>query len=300
MRTVTVTVPAVAAMEGFGLALALHNTLELRTRSDSLVTVSHHGVGAYPPTADHPAAKGVEALFSLWHNRTSSLASETATSASASLARPGIDLFCQGNIPAGLGDKASWFVAGMFAGNNLLDTPFHRDQIAQALGTLTEHPETALTAMAGGLVVTTTGPKERPILYRRVELTTTLSVVLTLPEIAAPKKRKLPESVHRSPALLLVDMLRTGDLREVDWVLQAPSALKTLNPVYEAADIAAKQAGAAGVTLVGDGPMLMIFAKKQHERIEGAVKAAFDKARVNAQTWVVNVDTQGVTITVQR
>jgi len=306
MRTVTVTVPAICldlgpAGNSLGLALALHNTVELRLRSDSGIAVSDSGigVGAYPLTVDHPAAKGALALFK---------AAQVDVPA-------GLDVICHGQIPpgCGLGDAESWIVAGLFAANNVLDTPMHRDKIAALACTLVDSPTAALTAIAGGLVVTGyTADSAGSVPYRRLDLTTALKVLLVVPGVRsfATHGREITRQALTHPdrgrysgnTALIAEMLRTGEVRDLERVLYDPlrmPARSALIPGCGAALDAARRDGAA-VAFSGDGPALLIFTKNRHERIEAAVKAAFAQANLAAQCWVVNVDTQGVAITAHR
>jgi len=73
---------------------------------------------------------------------------------------------------------------------------------------------------------------------------------------------------------------------------------RTFIPGYDAVVAAAAEAGAVAVTLCGAGPALMAFATFNHQSIESAMHGAFRSAGVEARTWSLGVDQQGVVISV--
>ena len=69
-------------------------------------------------------------------------------------------------------------------------------------------------------------------------------------------------------------------------------------PAYPAVVAAAEDAGAVAVTLCGPGPALLAFATYNHESIEEAMQRAFRAAGIEARTWSLPSDQQGVVISV--
>jgi homoserine kinase len=217
-------------------------------------------------------------------------------------------VFCQGEIPpdVGLGDRAAWIVGGLFGANNLLEMPMHRDKIAEIAFRLVERPAEAVTALLGGLTLTGVG---KPLVYRRVELAQSLTMVLVVPVAknyrekarkATPAKVSLSDAVFNlGRTALVAEALRRGDLKLLGEALHdrlAEPALRGLIPGYAALIEAARREGALAVAISGGGPALIIFARDGHERIEKAVHEVSAEAR----TWALNVDTQGVAINAQR
>jgi homoserine kinase len=296
MRRVQVVVPAACTdlgpgIDSLGLALTLHNTVTMSLRDEAGQRASIEGEGGYPATMEHPALKAAMALFE-----------------AAGRPLPGIHVLCQGEIPfdAGLGDRAAWIVGGLFGANNLLETPMHRDKIAEIAFRLVERPAEAVTALLGGLTLTGAG---EPLVYRRVELAESLTMVLVAPVAegyrekarkAIPSKVSLPDAIFNlGRTALVAEALRRGDLKLLGEALHdrlAEPALRGLIPGFAALIEAARREGALAVAISGGGPALVIFARDGHARIEKAVR----EVNAEARTWVLNVDTQGVAINAQR
>jgi homoserine kinase len=144
--------------------------------------------------------------------------------------------------------------------------------------------------------------------YRSLEVAP-LRVVVAVPLIDEydPHREPLPDPslddvVHAvAHSALLVEALQTEDLdllREaLDDRLHVPYR-RALIPGYDRVENAACRLGAIGVTLCGAGPALLIFADYGHAEIARAVQVAFRQAGVPARTWTLNVDMQGVVISV--
>jgi homoserine kinase len=68
---------------------------------------------------------------------------------------------------------------------------------------------------------------------------------------------------------------------------------------YAPAVEVAKRAGAAAVTIAGDGPALLAFGdEKRLDEIANVMVAAFKAVDVKARSWVIPIDTQGVILSV--
>lgn len=297
MRRVKVSVPAACTDLGpgynsLGLALMLYNTVEMNVRADATLKIISRGENAYRADTDHPALQAAKKLFE---------------QAQASIL--GIDVVLEGKIPpkCGLGDFAVWTVAGLFAANNLLETPMHRDRITELACRLCPRACEAITGILGGLTVTAYNAEKTPI-YRRIELTTALKVILIVPEkmnaattTPAIGSYELIDNVGR--AALVVEGLRKGDLRLLVSAIYDPareSRLRALIPGAEAAFAVAQNEGALSGAISGGGPALVFFAQKHHKEIMAAAVAALHTAGNRAHAWVLNVDTQGVVITATR
>jgi homoserine kinase len=296
MRKVQVTVPAACTdlgpgIDSLGLALTLHNTVTISLRDDVEQNITVEGESGYPAASGHPVLKAANALFE-----------------AAERPLPGLNVLCQGEIPpeVGLGDRAAWIVGGLFGANNLLETPMRRDKIAEIAFQLVERPAEAVTALLGGLTLTGAG---QPLVYRRVELAQSLTMILAVPVTkgyrekarkATPSKVSLSDAVFNlGRTALVAEALRRGDLKLLGEALHdrlAEPALRGLIPAYAALVEAVRREGARAVAISGGGPALIIFAKDGHERIEKAVHEVSAEAR----TWALNVDTQGVAINAQR
>ena len=295
MPTAKVTVPAAClglgpGLDSLGLALTLHNTVEVTLQPGHKTTIIAEGEGCetYPANADHPVLKAI-----------------TTLAQDFDLPVPDVHIHCTGAIPAGSGlaDLAAWTVAGLGAANNLLPGIRSREALLKLAVRLAESPAAAVTALFGGLTVTS-GTQPDAILFRRVEVAS-LKMVLIVPDLpkyreVVPKKVDLPDAAFNvAHALLVVEALRKGDMRLLAEAMQdriMEPGLRGLIPGFDLVVTAVKRAGTAAVALCGSGPALIAFAPADHSAIEAAARDAFRTVGVAVRTWTLNVDTQGIAI----
>jgi len=296
MLKVKVTVPAACiglgpGLDALGLALALHNTLEFGVRADSQFAISISGEGSYPASLRHPAMHAAITLFQL---------SESAPA--------GLNVTITNRIPqnCGLGDLAALTIGGLVGANNLLAAPLKREALIELACSLTKQPASVVTALLGGLAITSGMGHE--LIYRRIDVTA-LKVVIIVPELPAyedpaidlPPITLADMSFNIGQAALVVEALRKSDFDLLGRALRdrlLESQLPKVIPGYAAVIAAAREAGAIGVTLCGNGPALMAFTQVNHKRVEDSMQQAFSDAKIRARVWTVNVDTQGVAINV--
>lgn len=299
MSRVRVSVPASCTnlgpgIDSLGLALTLHNIVEMWLRADSRHAIAAQGASAYGETLDHPALKAGQALFT-----------------EAGVPNAGFNLSCHGQIPpnCGLGDLAAWTVAGLDAANNLLERPLARERVAALACDLTGQPAAALTSLLGGLALI--GGAGVDLLYRRLDVPT-FKVVVVVPEIAGfaeKAQQTIPAQVNLADATfnigrtaLLVEALRSGDYRLLAQTMcdrLVEPRRRGLIPGFEQASEVARRQGATAVTVSGDGPALIAFTEINHISIQHAIQATFQEAGLASGGWVLNVDTQGVAISVR-
>lgn len=301
MSRVQVVVPASginlgSGIDSVGLALALHNSIDMSLRATGEHRMVIHGESAYP-TDGHPIIQAATALFE-------------------HLARPtvGLDIICESRIPprCGLGDLAAWTIGALVAANNLIGLPAPREQIIDIACKLTDQPAAVITSLLGGLTITS--GRSPNLLHRRVDVAS-LKIVLVVPTITgsdylAKARQAIPEQVafadltfSVSRTALVIEALRKGDFALLGEAMQdriLEPRRTALLPGFAQAISAAKTQGAAAATLSGDGPAMLIFAKTNHVAIEKAVQNAFSTAEVSARTWTLNIDTQGIAINFQK
>lgn len=143
---VRVRVPATSAnlgpaFDAMGLALTIHDTVEVRTtHGRTEVVVVGHGEGVVPVDEDHLVVRALRA--GLGH---------------AGAPQVGLSLRCANGIPhgRGLGSSAAAVVAGLLAARGLLEDPGALDDDAVlALATRFErHPDNAAAALLGGATI---------------------------------------------------------------------------------------------------------------------------------------------------
>lgn len=300
MYKVNVSVPAVATNIGpgydvLGLALNLRNVVEMSLRADDQLSVEVRGEGAGVLAENfyNPVVRAAIKLFQ-----------------QVEQAPAGLSVRCTNQIPldAGLSARAALSVGGLVAANNLLGSPFSHEELCDMAADLTDHPEAVVTAMRGGLGVCSSGPDG--ILTRTIEITP-LRVVVALPHLPAYQPRlrdELPARVSMADAVynighaaLVIEALRHGDFKLLRHAvrdrLHEPYRRDAITG-YHAALNAAEEAGAVAVTLCGAGPALLAFATFNHQIIESAMQAAFRSVGVEARTWSLSSDHQGVVISV--
>lgn len=144
---VRVRVPATSAnlgpgFDALGLALGLHDEVEVRllARDEVVVDVEGEGAGEVPPDASHLVVRALHAALDL-----------------LGAPRTGLHLVCRNAIPhgRGLGSSAAAVVAGITAARGLVADPSALDDAAALrLATAFEgHPDNAAPAVLGGATV---------------------------------------------------------------------------------------------------------------------------------------------------
>jgi homoserine kinase len=301
MHKVSVSVPAVSTNVGpgydvLGLALNLRNVIEMSlTPGDQLdVAVQGEGDSVLPGNVYNPVMRAAIKLFQKLEQ-----------------APVGLTVRSTNRIPfdVGLSARATMFVGGLVGANNLIGNPFSHEDLISLAAEITSQPESVVTAMRGGLGVCSRAANGS-LLYRAIE-TMPLRVVVAVPHLpgyqhrlrdALPANVPLQDAVHNiGNTALLIEALRDGDfrlLREVCRDRLHEAHRIELIPGYAAAVEAATNAGADAVTLSGAGPAMLAFAGFNHQSIESAIQAGFAQAGVDARTWSIGIDLQGVVISV--
>jgi len=300
MYKVNVSVPAVSTNVGpgfdvLGLALNLRNVVELSLRADDRLDVHVEGEGQEALALDvtNPAMRAAVRLFQELEQ-----------------APAGLNVRCANRIPYGVGLSArvSLAVGGLVGANNLLGGPLSHDALVRMAVELTGDGAAVVAAISGGLSVCSAGAGG-PI-YRTVPIRPLRAVIAVprLPDFQPRLRADLPARVTMSDAIhnighaaLVIEALRLGDfklLREaLSDRLHEPYRRQHI-PAYPAIVAAAEDAGAVAVTLCGAGPALLAFATYNHESIEQAMQRAFRAAGIEARTWSLPSDQQGVVISV--
>lgn len=222
---------------------------------------------------------------------------------------PPLDIVCRAEIPAncGLGDREAWIVGGLDALNTLFGAVLPRERIASIAARIAPSPAAAITALFGGLTVTSLPDDQSPLVYRRLE-SASQRVILVVPVVtgymSAAEAMPLDLTAARfrdalSHTVLVAEALRSGDYVLLSTAMRdrlLEPRRTALIPGYAAAIAEAQQHSAAAVSLCGNGPAFLIFTGKNHAEIQMAVTHTFAEAGIKAYTWVLPVDTQGVAI----
>lgn len=297
MSAVGVRVPASTANLGPGfdclsLALGLHNEVHAQIVDQGLqLQIDGEGAGTLPADRSNLLFQAVE----LGYRRIGGTL-------------PGLRLRTVNRIPprSGLGSSAATVVAGLVVANALNGSPLGPAELLEVAREMEGHADNAAASLHGGLNVVNIGDEE--ILCAKVPVGL-LAVVVALPIIDLPTsdmRRALPEKVPLVDAVYNAanTALSVQALRDLDYELLARAMhdrvhqpyRKARIPGYDAVLEAALSAGAAAVALSGAGPSMVAFAPDRHEAIAAAMQAAFQAAKVDARTFVLPVDHEGVKV----
>jgi homoserine kinase len=295
MRKIKIRLPATITNIGpdvnsLGLALQLYTTVEISPRADSVFNVQINGEGAdhFETELLHPVSLAI-GRFSQHLER----------------AQPGLDIKVDNDIPlnSGLGAETAMTVAGVWGANNVMDELFSRDQLL-ALAAELSAPHGVVSTLVGGLT-TTLANGDGTVIYRDLPITP-MEVIVVLPEIENFSPTTLPERIALQDALyninripLLIDALGKGDYdllpHALDDRLNTPRLSKNITGYGYVLEMS-RRMGVVAMTTCGTGPALLLFAKDSRQHIADEMVLAFKSAGVEARSWVLPVDTQGVVI----
>ncbi len=227
----------------------------------------------------------------------------------------GLRLEIEKGIPlgSGIGGSAASAVAGAWAANVLLGTPFTRAELVpavlagEAIASGSIHGDNVLPALFGGVVLVSSGT---PMQYRQIPVPEDLPLAILLPEVEVltsaarailPVQVPFKDAVHNAASLaFLLEAFRNGQWEDVGyWIMQdrlvEPVRAQRV-PCYEAVRQAALEAGAYGCALTGSGPAM--FAVAEDAVACGTVLEtmlhASGTAGISATGWVARINAEGV------
>jgi homoserine kinase len=287
--------------DALGLALRLHNTVELDAAETPRIEIDGEGAETLPRCPTHLAYRAALAVA----ERVRTL--ERATPAGGRPVPRAFHLRQHNRIPLarGLGSSAAAIIGGAAAANALLGGPLDRQALLDLAAGIEGHPDNVAPALAGGLVACATTEAGT---IRWVRLTPQrLHVVIAIPEFAvstADARRLLPETVPFRDAVfnvtrtaLLVSALVEGRMDLLDEAtrdrLHQPYRAR-LVPGLEAVFAAARHAGAHGAALSGSGPTVVAFGAAPG--IGEAMRRAFQAAGAACRAIEADIDTDGTVV----
>lgn len=298
MYKVKVTLPASITNLGpglgsLGLAIGLYTTVEISIRNDQqlIVDTEGEGTGGYGIGLRHPVALAMMRIFQQQER-----------------AILGVNVKVRNQIPvnSGLGAEAAFWVAGVIGANNLLNTPYKRADLTALAAQISGLTSQTITSIMGGLTASFTNTNGA--VYRALPVQS-LQVVVVLPALEryqSDTTRVKPERVPLTDALfnlsrvpLLVEALRIGDLNLIGQLMDDRLHVPYMRPHikgYEDVIEAASAAGALAVTLSGNGPAMIAFARDNHPEIATRMEQIFAQNGIKARSWIVPIDTQGVVV----
>lgn len=295
---VTVRVPATTAnlgpgFDALGMALEIHNTLQVTVGGSLSFEAEGEGAASIPRGPGNVTYRAIHAVFE-----------------KAGREVPPLRLHAKNGIPLarGLGSSAAAVVAGLVAGNALCEDHLSIDELL-ALGLALEgHPDNVAPALLGGCIAAAV--HDGQVIYGRVPVPQDLKLALFIPDFEMPTKEAraiLPDPVPRADAvfnLSRVALLVTAfcsnrldllGLATEDRLHQPPR--QTVFPAMPALFAAARQAGALGVFLSGAGSTVVALCVENADKIGGAMAAAAAGAGISGRPLATRPSLAGATIT---
>jgi homoserine kinase len=293
---VHVRVPATSAnlgpgFDALGLALALHNEIDIETAARTTVTVEGEGAGRLPTTDKNVVVRAMRMAYE-------------------AVGRPmeAWTVRCLNRIPParGLGSSAAAWVGGLVAGNAALGSPLDRDAVFRLAVRAEGHPDNVAAAVYGGLTVAA-GEGETVVAVSLPVPASLVWVVLIAETTSSTIDARgvLPATVPRLDAVfnvqrvaLLLASLQAGRTEMLETALEdrlhQPYRRK-LFPWLPEAIQAARAAGALGCVLSGAGPSVLAVARDAAagEAIAAALEKALGRAGVTGVARPLSIDAQG-------
>lgn len=293
---IRVRVPASSANLGpgfdtLGLALALHNEVEMEESDRISVTVLGEGEGRLDEGAQNVVARGAARAFE-----------------AAGRPRPGVRIRCINRIPLGrgLGSSAAAWVGGLVGANALMDAPLDQNALLTLAAHAEGHPDNVAAALLGGLTVSCS--TEGGVVAVALAVPSDIAWVALIPEMESSTREAravLPEMLSRADAVfnvqrvsLLLAALGSGrpdllGLAMHDRIHQ-PYRLR-LFPWMSAVQAAARDAGALGCVLSGAGSTMLAAVQGSPDGVAREMEAALHGAGVRGRAVSLSVDTVGAT-----
>jgi homoserine kinase len=224
-------------------------------------------------------------------------------------ARPPVSILVENAIPLGkgLGASAAGAVLGLTIGAELADALPTEATLARHAAELEGHPDNALPALLGGVVIAAM-PEGEPPAYLRFDPPAGLSAVVVTPRIVLPTaaaRALLPATYERRDvvfniqrATLLAASLATGDLHALrvatgDRVHQPYRA--PLVPGFDEM-LRFSLPGLYAIALSGAGPSVIALVHGESDAIGNAMKAAFAREGIESDVFHLGISTHGATV----
>ena len=294
---VTVRVPATTANLGpgfdcLGLALDIHNTVELSLAVATTVEITGEGQGQLSLGPNNLVLQAADRLAE-------QVESEV----------PGWHLRQHNEIPLarGLGSSSAAIVGGLIAANELLQAHLNTKQLLEIATELEGHPDNVGPALFGGLTACCVEAED--VCCIRLDAPRELDIGVVIPrfEVSTRQARRvLPDEVSFDDAVFNVSRaactlaaLVAGRWEVLSAVMkdrlhQPHRAL--LIPGMEEVIAAAEEAGAHGAALSGSGPTVVAFATERRDAILEAMVEAFANFSVAATSFWTKTNNDGALI----
>jgi homoserine kinase len=291
----TVAVPASSANLGPGFD-AIGIALDLWVRA-TVQPAMHFSVsfkaGTYVPTNagfENEIVRGIDRVLPSEH-------------------RPPVSILVENAIPLGkgLGASAAGAVLGLAIGAELAADRPGEAALARHAAELEGHPDNALPALLGGVVIAAMPEGEAPA-YLRFDPPAGLGAVVVTPRIVLPTaaaRALLPATYDRRDvvfnvqrASLLAASLATGDLHALrvatgDRVHQPYRA--PLVPGFDEM-LGFRMPGLYAIALSGAGPSVIALVSGESDAVGKAMQGAFAREGIDSDVFHLGISTRGATV----
>jgi len=207
----------------------------------------------------------------------------------------------------GLGSSASAVIAGLVAGNYLLEKPFSEKEIIEFAIEIEWHPDNVLPAYKGGFIISVIS--DEGIIYKKVALDEEIKFLFIIPDFKMKTeevRKVLPASIPLQDTVFNLGRtaLLTASLMEKDLDMLKIALEDRLHQDYRSKLIpgfyniieTAYHHGAYGVCLSGSGPTIMAVVDKNEEMIGKAAVNEFKRHDISSTFIVKTVDNYGCKI----
>lgn len=276
-----------------GLALKLHNTVEIEERGRKLkIEIEGEGSESISREENNLVYKAMRLVFQKARHQVR-----------------GLKIHIHNKIPlgSGLGSSGATTIAGMLGGNEIMGRVFSNREILNIATEIEGHPDNVTPCLFGGFTVSSR--VDDRVIYFKVKPPRQLKAMVVIPKypISTKKAREsLPDLVPRKDAVfnigrtgLLVIAFCKGRWELLEWAMEdrlhqeyrtafVPSLFKIIN--------AAKAAGALGCVLSGAGPSIIALALKNYEDIIESMTEEYSKDCKDFRRLILDIDNKGARV----
>lgn len=294
MKSLQISVPASSANLGPGfdtIGIALDLRLRATIRESSEYEL-HFLPGPHAPTHEGFAEE-----------------IERGMSAILGGARPAIAIEVENPIPLGkgLGSSAAAGVLGASIAARFVEPEVDDVTLTRIVTDLEGHPDNALPALLGGIVVAAQRGEDAPS-YLRFEPPSGVRAIVAIPNIELPTAEAraiLPDRYRKEDAVynvqraaLLAASFASGDLRHLRVAMgdrfHQPYRAAFVPGLAECLRIEAE--GLVGVALSGAGPSVLALCVSNGAAIASAMRDAFTRHKIECETWTLGISHVGVSV----
>ena len=293
-----VRVPATTANLGagfdcLGLALSLHNELEIFPSGLNKLGIEGEGAGELPSDDSNLVLKTFQKVANFVGREL-----------------PPIRVLCRNRIPLarGMGSSAAALVSSAVAANRLFGDPLSHSQILRLVVEEEGHSDNVAPALVGGLVVC--GQRGDDPVIHRVEPVREIKVVLLIPDFlleTAKAREAMPEEVPLVDAVVNLQntALTAMAFASGDYSLLESSLIDRIHqpyrrdfiPGFEKVLAAARSTGAYGAALSGAGPAIAAFTVHHAEEVAEAMERGYEESgQGGCRTLVLETDMAGTVL----